>query len=69
MDWSKYSEILPNMVSHVIITYFSIGIAHAQPFRDQLKKGFVFLQSVLPIAQLVERQTVVLKVVGSNPAW
>ena len=30
---------------------------------------FVFLQSVLPIAQLVERQTVVLKVVGSNLAW
>ena len=25
--------------------------------------------SVLPIAQLVERQTVVLKVIGSNPAW
>ena len=25
--------------------------------------------SVLPIAQMVERQTVVLKVVGSNPAW
>ena len=25
--------------------------------------------SVLPIAQLVERQTVVLKVVGSNLAW
>ena len=25
--------------------------------------------SVLPIAQLVEHQTVVLKVVGSNPAW
>ena len=25
--------------------------------------------SVLPIAQLVECQTVVLKVVGSNPAW
>ena len=25
--------------------------------------------SVLPIAQLGERQTEVLKVVGSNPAW
>ena len=25
--------------------------------------------SALPIAQLVECQTVVLKVVGSNPAW
>ena len=43
MDWSKYSEMLPNMVSHVIITYFSIGIAHAQPFRDQLKKEFCVL--------------------------
>ena len=31
------------MVSHVIITYFSIGIAHAQPFRDQLKKEFCVL--------------------------
>ena len=43
LDWSKYSEMLPNMVSHVIITYFSIGIAHAQPFRDQLKKEFCVL--------------------------
>ena len=25
--------------------------------------------SVLPIAQLVECQTVVLKIIGSNPAW
>ena len=43
MDWSKYSEMLPNMVSHVIITYFSVGIALAQPFRDQLEKEFCVL--------------------------
>ena len=30
---------------------------------------FVFLHSVLPIAQLGERQTEVVKVVGSNPTW
>ena len=30
--------------------------------------SFTHILSVLPIAQLVERQTVVLKVVGSNPA-
>ena len=30
---------------------------------------FAHVLLILPIAQLEERQTVVLKVVGSNPAW
>ena len=35
----------------------------------RLNHVLILILSVLPIAQLVERQTVVLKVVGSNPAW
>ena len=30
---------------------------------------FTHVLLILPIAQLEERQTVVLKVIGSNPAW